>query len=75
MSRGRFLGSLCEVENSERILASRSLLLGDVNLWMENLSPDVLYATLDEFVKFIEENDATLTKEEVATPRAGSVGK
>ena len=41
---------------------------------MEDLSPDVLHTTLDEFAKFVEENDshiyeATLTNdsEEVAT--------
>ena len=74
MSGGRFLVSLCEVKNSERILACRSLLLEDVNFWMEDLSPDVLPTTLDEFSKFVDEDDshiygATLTNdsEEVAT--------
>ena len=49
MSGGCFSGSLCEVKNSESILACRSLLLEDVNFWMEELSPDVPHATLDEF--------------------------
>ena len=79
MSGGRFLVSLCAVKNSERILAYRALLLGDVNFWMEDLSPDVLHTTLDEFAKLVEEDDshiyeATLTNE-VATIIAGYVGK
>ena len=53
MSGGRFLVSFCEVNNSERIL-----LFEDVNFWMEDLSPDVLQATLDVFAKFVEENDS-----------------
>ena len=82
MSGSRFLVSLCEVKNSERILACRSLLLGDVNFWMEDLSTDVLHTTLDEYAKFVEEDDshiyeATLTNDskEVATTIAGYVGK
>ena len=49
---------------------------------MEDLSPDVLLTTLDEFSKFVEEDDsriyeATLTNdsEEVATTIAGYVAK
>ena len=49
---------------------------------MEDLSPDVLHTTLDEFAKFVEEDDsyiygATLTNdsEEAATTIAGYVGK
>ena len=48
---------------------------------MEDLSPDVLHTTLDEFAKFVEEDDshiyeATLTNdsEEVATAIAKYVG-
>ena len=82
MSGGRFLVSLCEVKNSERTLACRSLLLEDVNFWIEDLSPGVLLTTLDEFSKFVEEDDshiyeATLTNdsEEVATTIAGYVAE
>ena len=59
MSGGRFLVSLCEVKNSERILACRSLLLEDVNFWMEDLSPDVLPTTLDDSHIY----EATLTND------------
>ena len=37
MSGGRFLVSLLEVRNTERILACRSLLMADVDLWQEDL--------------------------------------
>ena len=61
MSGGRFiLVNLCEVKTSERILACRSLLLEHVNFWMEDLFPDVLHISLDEFAKFIEANDSRI---------------
>ena len=66
MSGGRFLVSLCEVKNSERILACRSLLLEDVNFWMEDLSPDLLPTTLDEFSKFVEEDDSHIDEATLA---------
>ena len=40
MSRGRFLVSLREVLNSERILSCRSLIKENINLWDENLQAD-----------------------------------
>ena len=41
MSGGRFLVSLREVMNSERILACRSLIKEDINFWEENISAKV----------------------------------
>ena len=83
MSGGRFLVSLCEVNNSERILACRSLLKKDVNFWEEDVRTNTEYA--DELTRLdlaIEEDishlsEATLSKdsEEVATFIAGYVGK
>ena len=40
MSGGRFLVSLVEVKNSERILACRSLIKEGVDFWLEDLSCD-----------------------------------
>ena len=82
MSGGRFLVSLVEVNNSERVLACRSLLKGDVNFWVEDLSPTVENSQMSEFSAFLEEDDsylyeATMKKdgEEVATTIAGYIGK
>ena len=50
MSGGRFLVSLCEINNSERILACRSLLL-DVKFWSEYLSPDLTHPNLLHLLK------------------------
>ena len=62
MSGGRFLVSLREVLNSERILACRSLILEDINFWKENLRPDEdtegtqnLFAVLDTYNSEIQE--------------------
>ena len=41
MSGGRFLISLREVLNSERILTCRSLIKEDINFWEEDLSKEV----------------------------------
>ena len=40
MSGGCFLVSLCDVQNSERILAIDKLLKEGINFWEENLQPD-----------------------------------
>ena len=40
MSGGRFLISLREVFNSERILSCRSLIKENINLWEENIDSD-----------------------------------
>ena len=43
MSGGRFLVSLREVLNSERILQCRSLLKENVNIWEDDAAPVVTY--------------------------------
>ena len=80
MSGGRFLVSLCEVKNSERILACRSLLFEGVDFWMEDLTPT--QPTLAEFAAFVEEDDSHLYEvslsndsEEVATTVAGYIAR
>ena len=40
MSGGRFLVSLREVLNTERILSCRSLIKKDINFWKEDLRPE-----------------------------------
>ena len=40
MSRGRFLVSLMEVFNSERILSCQSLIKENINFWEENIDID-----------------------------------
>ena len=40
MSGGRFLVSLREVTNSERIIRCRSLVKADINFWKEDLGSD-----------------------------------
>ena len=49
MSGGRFLLSLCEVLNSERILQCRSLLKENVNIWEGDVAPVVTH-TLGAFI-------------------------
>ena len=81
MSGGRFLVSLREVLNSERILQCRSLLKGNVNIWEDDLAP--VTHTLGAFINFIEKDDsrdsheAALTDDskEVATTIAGYIAK
>ena len=38
-----------------------SLLLENINLWMEDLSPDVLHTSFNEFAKFNEGNDSHIS--------------
>ena len=79
MSGGRFLVSLREVLNSERILQCRSLLKENVNVWEDDVALVVTH-TLGAFINFIEKDDshlyeAALTDDsnEVATPIAGYI--
>ena len=81
MSDGRFLVSLREVLNSERILQCRSLLKENVNIWEDDVAPVVTH-TLGAFINFIEKDDshlceAALTDDsnEVATTIAGYTAK
>ena len=82
MSGGRFLVSLREVLNSERILACQSLIKANVNFWEENLKPDVtegLLVVFDEVVcvKEDEIKNSALDSDsqEVAITIAGYVTK
>ena len=56
MSGGRFLVSLREVRNTERILSCRSLIKNDINFWKEDLqqpesSEDESYEMVDEMLR------------------------
>ena len=81
MGGGRFLVSLREVLNSERILHCRSVLKENVNIWEDAVAPVVTH-TLGAFIHFIEKADshlyeAALTDDsnEVATTIAGYIAK
>ena len=55
MSGGRFLVSLREVRNTERILSCRSLINNDVNFWKKDLqqpesNEDESYEMIDEMM-------------------------
>ena len=52
MSGGRFLVSLLEVSNSERILRLRKLIKEDLNFWEEDIAPEV---DIDGVVARVEE--------------------
>ena len=82
MSGGRFLVGLTEVNNSERILACRSLLKADVNFWEEGLDLRKEKIDLEPLKSAIESEDnrlseATLCEEsiEVASTVAGYIAK
>ena len=80
MSGGRFLASLREVLNSERILRCRSLIKESINIWEENPTSDnqecitVIEDIIDRTQEIVEsvpdENSA-----EVATTIVGYVAK
>ena len=81
MSGGRFLVSLREVLNTERILACRSLIKEDVDFWKEDIRPEI--AEYDEGIDVVlgdyvdEINASVLDKDssEVATTISGYVAK
>ena len=82
MSGGRFLVSLREVLNTERILACRSLILENINFWKENLHPDEdtectqnLFAVLDTYNSEIQERVLNTDRHEGATTIAGYIAK
>ena len=82
MSGGRFLVSLREVLNSERILACRSLLKENINFWEENLRPDIEYnvaASFDEIFNSKEDEIANSVldndSQEVSTTIAGYIAR
>ena len=82
MSGGRFLVSLREVNNSERIIQCRSLLKENINFWEEDLSKEKITAISDVFQQYLLDNhhditEATISDDsaEVATTIAGYIAK
>lgn len=81
MSGGRFLVSLREVLNSERILSCRSLIKENVNFWEEDLQPDTFDSMneIDEALsnrrEEILESFLDSDSSEVGTTISGYVGK
>lgn len=81
MSGGRFLVSLREITNSERILSCRSLIKEDFNFWEEDLRPIELqsFHIINEMLqnRIDEINECTLDDHsaEVATTVAGYIAR
>ena len=84
MSGGRFLVSLKEVRNTERILSCRSQIKNDVNFWKEVLqqpecNEDESYEMIDEMlcdrIEEISESDLDDDSSEVATAISGYIAK
>ena len=82
MSGGRFLVSLREVTNSERIIRCRSLVKADINFWKEDLGSgkpsldfSALLALLSEHEIEIVESTLDSSSEEVSTTIAGYITK
>ena len=82
MSGRRFLVSLREVTNSERIIRCRSLVKADINFWKEDLGSDkpsldfsALLALLSEHEIEIAESTLDSSSEEVSTTIAGYIAK
>ena len=82
MSGGRFLVSLQEVTNWERIIRCRSLVKADINFWKEDLGSDkpfldfsALLALLSEHEIEIAESTLDSSSEEVSTTIAGYIAK
>jgi len=83
MSGGRFLVSLIEVLNTERILSCRSLVKGDINFWEEDLKPEnveyeseekidqILCDRVEEIIESVLDNDSL----EVVTTVSGYIAK
>ena len=83
MSGGRFLVSLREVETSERILATKSLLKESISVWKEDVRPnqtnaialDFLKKQLNEIAGDLEYSSLESNAKEVAAVVAGYVAK
>ena len=81
MSGGRFLVSLREVMNSERILSCRSLIKEDINFWKEDISAKkhvdtkVIDEKLENRRNEIVDCNLNDSSSEVATTIAGYVAK
>ena len=82
MNGGRFLVSLRDVTNSERIIRCRSLVKADINFFKEDLGSDkpsldfsALLALLSEHEIEIVESNLDSSSEEVSTTIAGYIAK
>ena len=84
MSGGRFLVSLSEVLNTERILSCRSLIKNDINFWKEDFqqpesNEDESYEMTDEILRdWIEEIPESILDDgssEVTTTISGYIAK
>ena len=82
MSGGRFLVSLREVTNSERIILEGRIMKADINFWKEDLGSDkpsldfsALLALLSEHEIEIAESTLDSSSEEVSTTIAGYIAK
>lgn len=82
MSGGRFLVSLREVMNSERILQCRALIKENINFWEEDIGMEKIPTISDKFTQYLFEHsndieEATMSNDtiEVATDIAGYIAK
>ena len=83
MSGGRFLVSLREVINTERISSCRSLINKDINFWKEDLQPESnkeeSYEMIDEMprdrIEEISKNTLDDDSSQVATTKSGYIAK
>ena len=62
MGGGRFLVSLREVLNSERILACRSLIKENINHWEEDLSKEVDINSLENIKESVESHSTEVLR-------------
>ena len=82
MSGGRFLVSLREVQNSDRILACRSLIKANINFWKEDITPIDTSKVTIPFIESVNVNSDSIMgssldpdSAEVATTIAGYIAK
>ena len=84
MSGGRFLVSLREVRNTERILSCRSLIKNDINFWKEDLqqpecnedeSYEIIGEMLRDWIEEISESVLDDDSSEVAISISGYMAK
>ena len=83
MSGGRFLFGLREMQVSERILSTMSLLKASINIWNEDISPDAddesMWSEFEHVLELLESNiDSCMLDEEgvdVVTVIAGYIAR
>ena len=82
MSGGRFLVSLREVLNSERILSCRSLIMEGINFWKENIRPEQTTTNTEGLLSDLDAHDTEIRESvldddsrEVSTLIAGYIAK